>query len=74
MGFTCGIGAAVLLWRVTQAPMWVVDVVLDGALGPGADQFSGLAVVVVLFLVVRLVADVVAGMTRKVLERAARST
>jgi len=71
MGFTCGIGAAVLLWGVAQAQMWAVGVVLDGAFGPGADQFSGLAVLLVLFLVVRLVADGVAATATKLLGRSA---
>jgi len=74
IGFVFGIGAAALFWHVAQPNIWVVDVALEGAFAPGADLYSGLAVMGVLYLVIRVVADVVAGMTRKVLERAARST
>jgi hypothetical protein len=74
MGLTCGLAAAVGLWAVARANMWIVDVVLEGAFGPGASGFSTLAVLAVLLVAVRLVADIVAVTAGKLLGRAGSSS
>jgi hypothetical protein len=71
IGFACTLGAAVALWNLAQEKMWIVDAVLEGAFGPGSDEFSSLAVVVLLFVLGRPIADIVAGTTRSLLERIA---
>jgi hypothetical protein len=71
VGIVCGLGAAIALWNVARGEMWIADAVLEGAFGAGADEYSGLAVVLVLVVLGRLVADVVAAAVRKLLERAA---
>jgi hypothetical protein len=74
LGLACGLAAAAALWGIGRGHLWVVDVVLEGTFGAGADGFSVPAVVVVLFVLARLIADVVSATTRRLLDRPAGSS
>jgi hypothetical protein len=66
-GLLLGILAGMLLWLVGTPYVWVIDVILASAFGEEGRYFTGLAVLALLYIVIRWVAQSVAGMVEGLL-------
>jgi MFS family permease len=73
-GLLLGILAGMLLWRVGTPYVWVIDVTLTSAFGEEGRYFTGLAALALLYIIMRWVAQSVAGMVEGLLARHDRFT
>ena len=71
MGLILGLLAAWLAWLAGAPYVWVIDVILIGAFGEGAQVFTGFVIFAILFFLIRWVRSICESLLLQMLSRRA---
>ena len=70
IGFLAAIVVVLGIWRLVEPSLWIIDTVMNQVFGDGGEQYSGIVILYLGFLLFRTLQHAAAGLAAQLLARA----